>query len=148
MMRAPPPPTPVKINLASMVDVTMCLMVFFMLTTEMVKNENSAIDLPLAVSAKTVERKDLGDRLVINIRDARMIGGEGAIYLVQEKETTLSGLLDRLQRERARRGEVNCVIRAERSLPYKYVQAVMLGCAKSGIQKVTFSAVPREEVSQ
>jgi biopolymer transport protein ExbD len=142
-MQAPPPPTSVTINLASMVDVTMCLMIFFMLTTEMVKNENSAIDLPLAVSAKSVEKKDLGDRFVINIRDASLTGGTGATYVVQEKETTLAGLLERLQSERAKRAEVNCVIRADRDLPYRYVQAVMLGCAKAGIQKVTFSAVPR-----
>jgi len=126
-----------------MVDVTMCLLIFFMLTTEMVKSENSLIDLPLASAAKRVEKKDLGDRFVINIRDARLSGGSGATYLVQEKETTLAGLLERLQAERSARAEVNCVIRADRGLPYKYVQAVMLGCAKAGVKKITFSALPR-----
>lgn len=142
-MQSAPRPTAVTINLASMVDVTMCLLIFFMVTTEMVKKENSVIDLPLAMSAKAVEKKDLGDRFVINIRDARHTGGEGAIFIVQEKETTMDGLIERLQAERVRRSDVNCVIRADRDLPYKYVQAVMLGCAKAGIRKITFSAVPR-----
>lgn len=147
-MHTPPPPTQVTINLAPMVDVTMCLMIFFMLTTQMVKEENSTIDLPLAATAKDASKKELGDRFVINIRDAAVTGGSGAIYLVQEKETTLAGLLDRLQAERAARADLNCVIRADRELPYRYVQAVMMGCAKAGIQKVTFSAVPRARAGQ
>lgn len=126
-----------------MVDVSMCLMIFFMLTTQMVKNENSTIDLPNALSAKDVEKKDLGDRFVINVRNAVQDGGAGAVYIVQEKAISLTDLSERLRQERINKTNVNCVIRADRDLPYKYVQAVMLVCSNVGIQKVTFSAVPR-----
>ncbi len=142
-MQPPPRPTGVTINLASMVDVTMCLMIFFMLTTHMVKNENSTIDLPNALSAKDVEKKDLGERFVVNIRSLERADGIAATYVVQEKPMTLVDLEERLRSERLRTSDVNCVIRADRDLPYKYVQAVMLVCAKVGVQKVTFSAVPR-----
>ena len=143
-MKLPPRTTPIRVNLAPMVDVTMCLLVFFMVTTKMVEMENSVIDLPLAKSAKDVDKQKLGKRFVVNVRDARLEGGKGARYLVQDKEIHLSEVIDRLQRERQVDPLVNCVIRADRSLPYQHVQAVMVGCARAGIQKVTFSAVPRE----
>ncbi len=145
-MKSPPVTTPIKLNLAPMVDVTMCLLVFFLVTTKMVERENSAIDLPVARSATDMEKQDLGNRFVVNVRDARLTGGDGAIYLVQEDEISLPEVLVRLQAARRDDTEVNCVIRADRNLPYKYVQRVMIGCARANIRKVTFSAVPRRGV--
>lgn len=144
-MKLPPTTTPIRVNLAPMVDVTMCLLVFFMVTTKMVELENNRdIDLPIAKSAKDVDKQDLGKRLVVNVRDARLDGGEGARYIVQETEIPLTKILQRLEREQQLDPGVNCVIRADNGLPYRYVQAVMVGCAKAGILKVTFSAVPRD----
>lgn len=143
-MKAPPRPTPVTLNLAPMVDVTMCLLVFFLLAARMVERENSHIDLPLARSAKNAEKQDLGHRFVVNVRDAAVTGGQGAIYLMDQTAVPLADITRRLAEQRKAHPDINCIIRAERDLPYQYVQALMVACANAGVQKVTFSAVPRE----
>ncbi len=128
-----------------MVDVSMCLLVFFLLATRMVERENSDIDLPLARSAKDADKQELGNRIVVNIRSETLEGGRTPSYLVQNEEISLSRLLARLETARRLDPKVNCVIRADRDLPYAHVQRVMIGCAAAGIHKVTFSAVPRDE---
>lgn len=145
-MKSVPTTTPIKLNLAPMVDVSMCLLVFFLVTTKMVERENSEIDLPIARAARDVEKQELGNRFVVNVRDARLAGGAGAVYLIQEEALPLSEVLQRLRTVRRHDPDVNCVIRADRSLPYRYVQRVMMGCAREDVRKVTFSAVSREGI--
>jgi len=124
-----------------MVDVTMCLLIFFMVASRMVQRENNSnVDLPIARSAKDADKQELGKRFVVNLRD---VDGGGVSYLVQEKEVSLADVFERLRAERRRDADVNCVIRADRDLPYKYVQAIMVCCARADVRKVTFSAVPR-----
>lgn len=143
-MKRPPKETAIALNLAPMVDVMMCLLIFFMLATKMVEQENSKIDLPLARAAKEVEKKELGNRFVINIRDAALRGGEGADYLVREEPRTLAEVRDLLERERQRDPEVNCVVRADRGIAYRYVQNVMATCAQADIRNITFGALRAE----
>ncbi len=139
-MKRPPAATRLSLNLAPMVDVMMCLLVFFLLATKMVERENSQIDLPVASAAKEADKQDLGNRLVINIRDAALHGGEGAVYLIREEIVPLAGVMDRLEAEAVADPNVNCVIRSDRDLPYRHVLAVMAACARAKIRNVTLSA--------
>jgi biopolymer transport protein ExbD len=143
-MKRPPATTRLSLNLAPMVDVMMCLLIFFMLATKMVERENSHIDLPVARAAKDAEKQELGNRFVINIRSAQPQEGEGPIYLVREEPVTLAEVAERLAAERENDPNVNCVIRAERDLAYRDVQAVMAACARARITKITFGAVRTE----
>lgn len=139
-----PDETPIRVNLAPVVDVTMSLLIFFLLTTRMVERESSTrIDLPVARSAQDTDRQDLGNRFVVNIRDARDEGGTGVEYVVDEKIMSLADVLNRLTEEKRHEPNVNCIIRGDRTLPFEYVQQVMVGCGRIGVTKVTFSAVPR-----
>ncbi|MCB9854614.1 MAG: biopolymer transporter ExbD [Phycisphaerales bacterium] len=139
-----PDETPIRVNLAPVVDVTMSLLIFFLLTTRMVERESSTrIDLPVARSAQDTDRQDLGNRFVVNIRDARDEGGTGVEYVVDEKIMSLADVLNRLTEEKRHQPNVNCIIRGDRTLPFEYVQQVMVGCGRIGVTKVTFSAVPR-----
>ena len=139
-----PDETPIRVNLAPVVDVTMSLLIFFLLSTRMVERESSTrIDLPVARSAQDKDRQDLGNRFVVNVRDAREDGGEGVEFIVEEKTMTLNDVLNRLTEEKRIQPDVNCIIRADRTLPFEHVQQVMVGCGQIGVTKVTFSAVPR-----
>lgn len=140
-MKRPPATTRLTLNLAPMVDVMMCLLIFFMLATKMVEQENSPIDLPAASVAKDAEKQALGNRFVVNIRDAALHGGIGAVYLLREEVVPLADVLDRLETEYRLDPEVNCVIRADKDLAYRHVQVVMTGCARVGVRNITFSAV-------
>jgi len=143
-VKRPPKETSIALNLAPMVDVMMCLLIFFMLATKMVEQENSQIDLPLAKAAKEVEKKELGNRFVINVRDAALRGGEGADYLVREEMRTLDEVRDLLEHERELDPDVNCVVRADRGIAYRYVQDVMAACARANVRNITFGALRAE----
>jgi biopolymer transport protein ExbD len=132
----------VTLNLAPMVDVMMCLLIFFLLATQMVTQENSPVDLPMAVAAEEVEKSQLGSRFVINIRHS--VDGDrsdGARYVIRDESMTLDEVNEHLRIEGSLNPQVNCVIRADQSLPYQYVEQVMIGCASAGIRKITFSAI-------
>jgi biopolymer transport protein ExbD len=143
MLKRPPRATTIGLNLAPMVDVMMCLLIFFMLATKMVERENSAIDLPLALAAKDAEKRELGNRFVVNVRQTGD-DGEGAEYLVREEVVPLVTLYERLKVEGQHDANVNCVIRAERHVPYRHVEAVLLGCSHARIRNITFSALQGE----
>ncbi len=134
-----PPTTRLSLNLAPMVDVMMCLLVFFMLATKMVERENSRIDLPQAAAAKDAEKQALGNRFVVNIQPGERPGE--AVYLVREMPVTLEEIAARLLLEGQKDPDVNCVIRADRHLPYRHVEAVMAACAKAKVRNLTFGAI-------
>jgi len=134
-----PPATRLSLNLAPMVDVMMCLLVFFMLATKMVERENSRIDLPQAAAAKDAEKQALGNRFVVNIQAGETPGE--AVYLVRETPVTLEEIAARLMFEGQKDPNVNCVIRADRHLPYRHVEAVMAACAKARVRNLTFGAI-------
>jgi biopolymer transport protein ExbD len=139
-----PEETQIRVNLAPVVDVTMCLLVFFMLSTRMVERESSTkIDLPVAKAAQDTDRQELGSRFVVNVQDARLEGGDGVYFIVREQRMTLDEVLSRLAVEKRVSPDVNCIIRGDRTLAFEHVQSIMLGCAQIGVTKVTFSAVPR-----
>lgn len=141
-MRRLPSATELGLNLAPMVDVMMCLLIFFMLATKMVEQENSRIDLPAARAAKEADKQALGSRFVVNIR----ADGEGGApaYIVREQAMPFGEVMERLAGARQLDPEVNCVIRADRNVAYRHVEVVLLACANAGIHKITFGAV-REE---
>ena len=143
-MKRPPATTRLSLNLAPMVDVMMCLLIFFMLATKMVERENSYIDLPVAKAAKDAEKQELGNRFVINVRRPQPPEDDGPVYLVREERVSLGEVGDLLMAERERDPNVNCVIRADRELPYRHVQAVMAACARAKISNLTFGALRTE----
>lgn len=141
-MRKPPTATSLALNLAPMVDVMMCLMIFFMLATKMVEQEKSRIALPVAPSAREADKQSGDTRFVVNIRPQ----GETMkpLYLVREEELPLTQVLERLSAAASVDRELQCVIRADRDIAYEHVEAVMLGCARAGIHRITFGALRRD----
>lgn len=146
-MKGPPKATSMELNLAPMVDVIMCMLIFFMLATKLVQQESSRIDLPLALAAKDVELADLGARFVVNVQ--RAAGDSSAAeYLVREQPVKLDALISMLQssvsqtiKDSGPAAELNCIIRADKSVPYKHVEAIMKGCATAKVRNITFSAL-------
>lgn len=139
-MKAPRRDThgPIGFDMTPMIDIVFQLIIFFLLTGHMVKQETK-MKLPLPVA--TTGEKDLHEdaaRLTINIQgNGRINLGAGPIQL--------SELILRLQEKRATAGaDLEVRIRSDRHVPYQFVQPILLACAKNGIWKVVF-AVNRPE---
>jgi len=136
----PPEATPLGLNLAPMVDVVMCLIIFFMLASKLVERENSPIDLPVASMARQAEKRDLGRRVVINVVAELAAGTEKPHYVVGQQTLDLEEVARRLAAEQRRDPLVKCVIRGDRDLPYHAIETVLLACARAGISNVIFAA--------
>jgi len=144
-MHRPPRITPIAINLAPMVDVMMCMLIFFMLATKMVERENSTIDLPLALAAKEIDKSSLGNRFVVNVRKA----GAGVEFVLDEMATPEEQVRLRLQTaivksKEENLGEINFVIRGQRDVAYRDVERLLKMCRDAKIRNVTFSALQGE----
>jgi len=139
------------LNLAPMVDVMMCLIIFFLLAAKLVAVEHYPVDLPWAQAAKEVEPSELGARVTITVR--RVTGDDGqAEYVVadwdgqQVVERVLQPreVAELLQARAARAArsqqKLRCVIRADEAVMYQHVETVLRGCGLAKISDVVFSA--------
>ncbi len=161
MIKRPPKPVSMTLNLAPMVDVMMCLIIFFLLATKLADLEQYAVDLPWAVSAREVDSSELGRRVTIIIRRAED-GDVVAEYVVADwdgRQVTDRVLtpaeVGRLLADRARRAErsdekLRCVVRADREVMYRHIEVVLRACGSAGISDIVFPAnqgQPPEEAS-
>jgi biopolymer transport protein ExbD len=145
-----PKPTSMTLNLAPMVDVLMCLIIFFLLASKLVTAEHFPVKLPWAVAAREVETHDLGARVTINVRRADG-ADEHAEYVVVDwngrdiaervlQPGELVGLLrSRAARAAAENQPVRCVIRADEDVQYQHVETVLRACGLAKVGNIVFS---------
>jgi biopolymer transport protein ExbD len=139
------------LNLAPMVDVMMCLIIFFLLASKMVAAEHHPVELPWAVAAKEVDSGDLGNRVTITVRHVGD-GAERAEYVVADwdgrqviERSLQPGEIETLLQARAAHAagegrKLRCVIRADQAVTYANVEVVLRACGLARISDVVFSA--------
>ncbi len=150
-VKHPPKPVNMTLNLAPMVDVMMCLIIFFLLASKLVEQERYAVKPAWAVAANEVKPGELGTRVTITVRRAGE-SDEQAEYVVvdwdgqQIKERVLApddvqGLLAvRKQRAEADGQKLRCVINADRMVTYQHVEVVLRACGLAKISDIVFMA--------
>ncbi|TWT44019.1 Biopolymer transport protein ExbD/TolR [Phycisphaerae bacterium RAS1] len=148
----PPKPFAMTLNLAPMVDVMMCLIVFFLLATRLVDVEHQPILLPYAEAAATDDRHDAGPEVVINVRLSKSGDPDTPEFVVADwdgkriverllQPADVDAYLAGRASQASRDGErVRCVIRADRHVMYQHVEVVLRACGLSKISDVVFSA--------
>jgi biopolymer transport protein ExbD len=143
------------LNLAPMVDVMMCLIIFFLLGSTLVDQANRPLNLPYAASAGRSRGEEIGNRIVVNVRkrgddsnqfEYVVVAWEGA---VKERTLTAPEVIEYLKIRAERAGDllddVRCVVRADRDVDYSAVEQVLRGCGLARIRRVIYSANPYAE---
>lgn len=152
----PPKPVGMELNLAPMVDVMMCLIIFFLLASTLVNAENTPVKLPWAIAAREIDRKELGNRVVVNVHVnpndpkeadyvvARLEPQAGGGLEIVEKSLTPKDIEEFLvttaARAAARKDELRCIIRADQEVRYSHIEVILRACGLAKIGKITFSA--------
>lgn len=140
-MRRPPPATKLTLNLAPMVDVMMCLLIFFMLATKMVEQEHTRINLPVAPQAKESERQQAAGRMIVNIKRS----AEGKpVYMLREESMPLDKLINRMTEAAKFDPRLTYIVRADRAMPYRDVAVLLSGCTSAGIHDIKLGAYLEE----
>lgn len=124
-----------KVNVTPLIDVVMCLIVFYLLVGKLALDQRTRIVLPASGVGSTEPTPQL---LTITVAPG---GSQGltAIFIGGE-EVRAGELADRLRtwRERSPAGVVQ--IRADRSLTYGAVAPVIEACREAGLASVTLAA--------
>lgn len=121
------------LNMTPMIDVVFQLIIFFLLSNHLAQQEtHMELNLPTATSAE--ETDDATEqRVTINV----LADGE---ILLGNQRTLPDELVRRLKFELDRAGsDMEVRIRADRSVPYKSIEPILLACADAGIWNVTFA---------
>lgn len=125
------------LNLAPLVDVVMCLIIFFMLSARLTQREHAErVDLPVSSSAQPAAKRPGVSRVVVNVVPDKS-GGAG--YVLDDRPVGIAELGARFDREAARDAAVTCYIRADRGIEYRYVEPILVECGRAKIGKVTFA---------
>ena len=122
-------------NITPLIDITFLLIVFFVMSNRMIREEVAMeLALPRESSGETI-RDDESGKIIINVTE------EGEYYF-GAKRMSLEELGARLKRERATATRETTVrIRAGRATPYSRIEPILTLCARSGFSDVSFAVV-------
>ena len=137
------------VNVTPLIDIVMCLIIFFMLVAKIgVSTGAEQMEIPQTVWGLKID--DLGNTLLLNVR--RGAGDEpGITALVNEKQQQIrlsqmgaSGkmetpLVDVLTKLRNRNEAFSIIIRAEKDLPYRDLELVLMAASQANVKNVNFN---------
>jgi biopolymer transport protein ExbD len=140
------------VNVTPLIDVVMCLIIFFLLAGKLAKDQNNA-DIIIPRANFSLEMFDQEGRLPINIvppqagQDAAaadpMKMGKNANVMpevwVRGKQLPMSELVAYLRKEKKETPNAKIVLRADQDIAYQWIAPVLVACAQADIKSVNFS---------
>lgn len=124
----------VGINMTPMIDVVFQLLIFFLVSSHLAKQEGQLpLPLPRAATGDSPAHESSGQRITLNIQS------DGSLLLAGHatRETELRGRLRRLRDEHGPSVELR--LRVDRHVEYAVVEPVLAACAESGLWNIAFS---------
>jgi biopolymer transport protein ExbD len=119
----------VAINITSLIDVVLLLLIFFMLTTSFVEQPGIKLDLPKADSAEGVKSQEL----------EVSISADGSIYLNGEI-TNLDELAKKIETLLVEIEEKSLVLKADKNALHGTVVKIMDIARQEGLQKIIIAS--------
>jgi biopolymer transport protein TolR len=119
-----------NINITSLVDVTLCLLIIFMLTAPYIQG-GVDVNLPEADTRTQVVREGP----VISITENRQI-------FFQEDAVSMEELVERLAPHLPDRETIPVYLRADEEIPYGFVLKVMAAIERAGFVNLSLVAEP------
>jgi len=122
-----------EVNLVSLIDVVLLLVMFFMITTSFVAQPGIKVKLPQASAKEVQQKKEL----------AVIISKDKKIYL-NEDLISLSLLPDRLNKALKEGNPPILIIKADELVPHGLVVKIMDIAKKTGIETLAIATRPDE----
>jgi biopolymer transport protein ExbD len=128
----------VEINVTSLIDVVLLLLIFFMVSTRFVDESKIALTLP-AASQQPSEKTPAAIEITINKEGQFFIDGKG---LINAKVATIQAALSEIKHEK---GDQMVVISADRAAPFQLAVDAMDAARLSGLYRITFPTTARAD---
>jgi biopolymer transport protein ExbD len=123
-----------KINVTPMIDVVMCLIVFYLIVGKLAADQRSNIRLPISSTGVTDKAQD---QLIINV----LTGADGAPRVVIDAvEIPPTALLATIKDRVAAKPGLVVELRGSRELAYGAVATVVRACKDAGVESVRLAA--------
>jgi len=152
------------VNVTPLIDIVMCLIIFFMLVAKIgvTTGADRTIEIPVSLFGK--ELKDLGNTLTLNVREVAdqpfitgLVDGSGhgpQELKVVDPATGKRPLREVLQRLRfgndkkpggaganADNDSFKVIIRGDRDMSYKVLEPVLIACMEANVKDVNFNTL-------
>jgi biopolymer transport protein ExbD len=120
------------INVTPLVDVTLVLLIIFMVTAKLIVNHNALpVDLPKAASGGEVQE-------IVSV----VLAADGAAQVDGEPLSSDDEVLSRARTALAAHAELRAVIRADGAVQHRRVMHVLDLLRLAGVSKIGFAVTP------
>ncbi len=123
-------------NITPLIDIVFLLIIFFLAASHLARSETAqAVELPEA--SRQLEESQLPKRVVVTVTAEEL-------YFVGGNEVLLPQLAELILKSKEDAGdeEMEVQIRADRTVPYRAVEPLMLACVEAGITKINWAVLP------
>ncbi len=127
-----------QINMTPMVDVVLCLLVFFMAATRLYDWDENEFSVKVPEVAEAAPLTSAPDDLELTVLAPRKIA-------LKDRTLDLDALTKTLVEARTRYADQGVVIRGDGKLAYQDLADVLSVCNTAGIQNVKLPVRPREK---
>ena len=140
------------VNVTPLIDIVMCLIIFFMLVAKIgVSSGAEKIEPPETLLGTQI--KDIGNTLILNVREVpssspSVLPDPLVTALLDQKDTAPKEIkinqgsdrpLERvLKAAKKSNKEFKIIILAEQGLPYYQLESVLITCANAGVTEINF----------
>ena len=138
------------VNVTPLIDIVMVLIVFFMLVAKIgvTRGEDQDIPLPSTILGKTLD--SMSNTLTLNVHlnrngdepilDALVDGKKRDLHVSRQYASGSDQELARVLTAFHKQFEdkANLIIRADKDLPYRQLELVLLACSEAGIGNVSY----------
>ena len=120
-----------QINVIPLVDISLVLLLIFMVTANYIMTSSLTVDIPQAKHAKTTQQNE-----VMTITISR----EGPLYVENELVTT-SELKTKMQTAYEKNSNLSVILSADKNVSFKNIVKVLDLLSGLGINKISISAI-------
>lgn len=117
------------VNITPMIDVLMCLIVFYLIVGKLASDRLPAMDLPRAAGR---DQDTPGAEIMLSVRE---VGGSVEIQ-VDGEVTTVSDVESVVARRLAAESDARVLLRADRDLAYGNVSPLVAACRRAGAESI------------
>lgn len=129
------------INVTPMIDLIMCLIIFFLLAAQLSNDEiDASVELPKVRQAKEYKLDTLGNRVMVNVLPANPARNENLRYVIRGHEYKIEQLKNIFSAAVAKNPDVRVMIRASATVKYQEIMMVMVLAGQTQVKEVMFAA--------
>jgi biopolymer transport protein ExbD len=133
-------------NVTPLVDVVMCLIIFYMLVAKIGVDTGADKKIDLPVSLQGVKLEDLGNTVTLNVSAGAeqplvttLVPNTGKTEEIKVVEGDKKPLRSFLQMLRGQNERFKVIIRGDQNLDYRFLEPVLVSCNEAQVRDINFA---------